>query len=263
MPTMGALHDGHFALLRRALAENDRTIVSIFVNPFQFGPDEEYARYPRDTDHDCQLLEEAGLQAVFVPAVAEIYPQGFSASVELHGPLSERLEATARPGHFRGVTTVVSKLIHIVGATRTYFGRKDAQQLLILTKLVHDLAIPTTIVPVPTAREPDGLACSSRNRQLTSEERAAAAAIPRALAAGVRLFVEGQRNAESLRAAVRTLLDAEPRLAPEYVSCASLNTLQELDRIEDAALLSLAARVGTTRLIDNGWLGLAADEPAP
>lgn len=261
VPTMGALHAGHLRLVQRARAGNDHVLVSIFLNPLQFAAGEDLDRYPRDLEGDCGLLSEAGVCAVYLPTAEAMYPLGFSTSVEVQGPLTERLEAAHRPTHFRGVTTVVTKLFQIAGADRSYFGMKDAQQLLVLAKLVRDLAIPTTIVPVATVREADGLALSSRNVYLGPLERAAAAAIPRALAAARARFDGGERDATALRAAVRTVLDEEPALQVQYVSCADLEALAELDAVADVALLSLAAVVGGTHLIDNHWLGLPAGDP--
>ena len=256
VPTMGALHEGHLALVRRAAAESDRVIVSIFVNPLQFGPHEDFDQYPRDLESDARLLADLGVRAVFLPTGAMMYPEGFSTSVEVGGSMTEWLEGSNRPGHFRGVTTVVAKLMQIAQAERTYFGMKDAQQLLVLAKLVRDLAIPTTVVPVPTVREADGLALSSRNRYLTAEERSSAGAIPRGLEAGATLFAQGERRGDALRGAVREVLEGEAGLQTGYVACASIDTLEELDEVDEMALLAVAAQVGSTRLIDNRWLGL-------
>lgn len=266
VPTMGALHAGHLALVEQARADNTRSgsgrvIVSIFVNPLQFGPDEDLDRYPRDLDRDLRQLAEAKVDAVFFPKLDEIYPDAFATTVQVDGPLTERLEAASRPGHFAGVTTVVAKLFQIVQPARSYFGMKDAQQLLVIAKMVRDLAIPTALVPVPTVREPDGLAMSSRNAYLSPEARAAAAAIPRALAAAASVYEGGERDAGRLRQRVETALAEEPLLRPQYVSCARLDTLEEWDQVDGAALLSLAVEAGPTRLIDNRWLGLAGDLP--
>ena len=260
VPTMGALHDGHLALVRHARAASEGVVVTIFVNPLQFGPNEDFATYPRDLDGDAQLLADAGADVVFFPAQEEIYPPGFSARVEVSGPLTERLEAACRPGHLTGVTTVVAKLFQITQPTHAYFGMKDAQQLLVICQMVRDLAMPVTIVPVATVRDSDSVAMSSRNSKLTKEERRAAAAIPRGLAAAVRLHADGVRDAESMRRAVEAALAAEPFLQPDYVSCAALDTLAELERVDGPALLSLAVRVGHVRLIDNRWLGLDLDD---
>lgn len=265
VPTMGALHAGHLALVQQARAaitrsEPGRVIVSIFVNPLQFGPGEDLDRYPRDIDRDLQQLAGAQVDAVFFPKQDEIYPAGFATTVQVKGPLTERLEAASRPGHFGGVTTVVAKLFQIVQPTQAYFGMKDAQQLLVIAKMVRDMAIPTTLVPVPTVREPDGLAMSSRNAYLTPAGRVAAGTIPHALAAAAELYDNGERDARRLRQCVEIMLAGESRLRAQYVSCARLDTLEEWDRqIEQATLLSLAVEVDRTRLIDNRWLGLNDD----
>ena len=261
--TMGALHDGHLALLRRSRAETDSSLVSIFLNPLQFGPEEDLERYPRDLDADLRLLREAGADAVFLPTQDVMYPRGFDTAVVVEGPLTQRLEAAQRPTHFRGVTTVVAKLLQVAQAHRSYFGMKDAQQILVLTKLVRDLAIPTTIVPVPTVRAADGLALSSRNIHLDAGQRHAATAISRALDAAEARFAAGERRGDVIREAARTELAAQPLIDVQYVSCASLDTLQELDRVVDTALVSIAAMVGGTHLIDNHWLGLPPGLGAP
>ncbi len=250
VPTMGYLHDGHLALVRRAHAENDMVVVSIFVNPLQFGPHEDYARYPRDLERDLRLLEPEGVAIVFAPSVEEIYPPDFSTAVVVRGPLAERLEGAARPGHFTGVATVVMRLVNLVQPHRAYFGWKDAQQLLLVRRMVRDLALPVEIVPVPTVREPDGLAMSSRNVYLSPEERVSAAALPRALFAALARFQEGERNAEVLRQTVRTELAASP-LRLDYVSVSDCEVFQELEQVDRPALLLAAAWIGTTRLIDN------------
>jgi pantoate--beta-alanine ligase len=250
VPTMGYLHEGHLALVRRARAENETVVVSIFVNPLQFGPQEDYDRYPRDLDRDLYLLEREGVDAVFAPSVSEMYPSGFSTAVVVTGPIAERLEGEARPGHFRGVATVVTRLFGLVQPQRAYFGWKDAQQVLVVQRLVQDLALPVDIVPLPTVREVDGLAMSSRNVYLSPEERVAASAIPRALFAALERFRSGERAAAAFRELVqRTLTTTPVRL--EYVSVSDLETFQEVEYVERPALLLVAAWIGTTRLIDN------------
>lgn len=261
VPTMGALHTGHLALVEQARANNKRVVVSIFVNPLQFGPDEDLDRYPRDLDGDLRQLSDAQVDAVFFPHLEEVYPAGFATTVVVVGPPNERLEAASRPGHFSGVTTVVAKLFQIVQPTQAYFGMKDAQQLLVIAKMTRDLAIPTSLVPVPTVREPDGLAMSSRNAYLTSTARAAAVAIPRALTAATDLYDEGERDAKRLRKSIEAGLAEEPLLHLQYVSCARLDTLEEWDKVDGAALLSLAIEVEGTRLIDNQWIGLTGGLP--
>jgi pantoate--beta-alanine ligase len=250
VPTMGYLHEGHLSLVRRARAENDRVAVSIFVNPTQFGPHEDYARYPRDLERDLRLLEPLGVDLVFVPSVEEMYPPGFQTWVIVE-EVSRPLEGASRPGHFRGVATVVAKLFNILQPDRAYFGQKDAQQTVVIRRMVQDLNIPVEIVICPTVREPDGLAMSSRNTYLNPEERRAATVLFRALQAAKARYEAGERDAERLREAMREAIRAEPLARIDYVSVAHPETLQELERVEGPALLSLAVYIGTTRLIDN------------
>ncbi len=255
VPTMGYLHEGHLALVRRARAENARVIVSIFVNPTQFGPNEDFARYPRDEARDLALLRAEGVDAVFAPTPAEMYPEGFATRVEVTGGITSVLEGAHRPGHFDGVATVVAKLLSIAGAERAYFGRKDAQQLVVVRRMAADLNLPVEIVACATVREADGLAMSSRNVRLTAEGRRAAPVLYAALGEAQRRFADGERSAETLRAVVRTRVAAEPAVALEYISIADAETLAELDEAQAGALVSLAARAGDTRLIDNVTLG--------
>lgn len=250
VPTMGYLHEGHLSLVRRARAENDRVAVSIFVNPTQFGPHEDYARYPRDLERDLRLLEPLGVDLVFIPSVEEMYPPGFQTWVIVE-EVSRPLEGASRPGHFRGVATVVAKLFNILQPDRAYFGQKDAQQTVVIRRMVQDLNIPVEIVICPTVREPDGLAMSSRNTYLNPEERRAATVLFRALQAAKARYEAGERDAERLREAMREVIRAEPLARIDYVSVAHPETLQELERVEGPALLSLAVYIGTTRLIDN------------
>ncbi len=255
VPTMGYLHEGHLSLVRQARAECGAVAVSIFVNPTQFGPREDLSRYPRDLERDLRLLREEKVDLVFVPSVAEIYPNGFSTFVDVRD-VTEMLEGAARPGHFRGVATVVCKLFNIVQPTRAYFGQKDAQQTVVVRKMVRDLDMPLDVVVVPTMREPDGLAMSSRNVYLSAEQRRAATVLYRALSAAGERYAAGERDAEALRHAMRAVLDAEPLADPEYVSVADALTLRELDHVGAiGALCSLAVRFGTTRLIDTMMLG--------
>ncbi len=254
VPTMGYLHAGHMALVERARAENDFVVVWIFVNPTQFGPNEDLATYPRDLNRDLAMLGAAGVDLVFTPDASEIYPEGFTTYVTVEG-LSDRLEGAFRPGHFRGVATVVSKFFNIIPADRAYFGQKDAQQVVIIKRMVRDLNFPHEIVVVPTVREPDGLALSSRNVYLSPEQRGAALSLSRGLFAARDLFEAGERDGDRLRAAVRAALDAEPLVKPDYVAVCDPESLNELARVESRALVALAARVGRTRLIDNIMLG--------
>ena len=247
VPTMGALHEGHMSLVRRARRENATSVVSIFVNPAQFGPGEDFAAYPRDMVADLGRLDEAGVDVVFAPSAEEMYPDGFDTHVDV-GRIAERLEGAARPGHFRGVATVVCKLLSIVRPDRAYFGSKDAQQGLVIRRLNADLDLGTEIVMCPTVREPDGLALSSRNAYLDADERMAAAVLYRALSTAQNM---GGGPAEAVRGAMLDMLEAEPLASVEYVSVADADTLDELDAVERPALVSLAVRIGSTRLIDN------------
>ena len=250
---MGWLHDGHRALIERARAENATTVVSIFVNPKQFGDPADLEKYPRNEARDVEICAEAGADMVWAPSVDDVYPPGFDTTVRA-GAISEPLEGAARPGHFDGVATVVSILFNVVGAERAYFGQKDAQQLLVIRHMARDLAIPIEVLAHPTVREPDGLALSSRNVHLSAEERAAAPVVRRALLAARAAWDEGERSGEILRGRMRSTLAAEPLADTEYVSVADVETLAELDRIDGPALLSMAVRFGSTRLIDNELL---------
>ena len=251
VPTMGYLHDGHLALVRRARAENDLLTVSIFVNPAQFGPSEDYEAYPRDMDRDLELLREEGVDHVFAPGVEEVYPPGHDTWVDT-GELAARLEGEHRPGHFRGVATVVAKLFNIVGPRRAYFGQKDGQQVAVVRRMASQLNMGVEIVAVPTVREDDGLALSSRNVYLTPEQRKAAPAIFRALLAAEGLWMDGERDGDVLRRAVRNVLDEAPLIeAVDYVSVSGAYSLAELDRVTGPAMVSVAVRMGRARLIDN------------
>lgn len=254
VPTMGYLHAGHMALVERARRENDVVVVTIFVNPTQFGPEEDFARYPRDAQRDLGMLRKAGVDYVFTPEPPEIYPEGFSSYVTVEG-LSDKLEGAFRPGHFRGVATVVAKLLNIIPAERAYFGQKDAQQVVVIRRMARDLNFRHQIVAVPTVREPDGLALSSRNVYLNGEERQSALVLSRALFAARDMYEKGERNAQEIRSAMRAMLEAEPGVKADYVTVSDPGSLEELDHIEWRALVALAARVGKTRLIDNVVLG--------
>ncbi len=250
VPTMGFLHEGHLSLVLRARDENDRVAASIFVNPTQFGPGEDLASYPRDLARDLALLERAGCDLVFVPEPDEMYPPGFQTWVEV-GNVAAPLEGAHRPGHFRGVATVVLKLFGIFEPSRAYFGQKDAQQLAVIRTMARDLDLPLEIIACPTIREPDGLAMSSRNTYLAPAERQGATVLYRSLTAARAAWSAGERDAEALRRAMREVLDTEPLARTEYVSVADPLTLQELETVTGNALFSMAVRIGRTRLIDN------------
>lgn len=250
VPTMGALHAGHVSLIRRARAETATVVLTIFVNPRQFGDAEDLTAYPRDEAADLAVSAAEGVDLVFAPPPEEIYPPGFDTLVRV-GAIADPLEGAARPGHFEGVATVVAILFGLVGAERAYFGRKDAQQLAVVRRMAADLAIPTEVVDCPTVREPDGLAISSRNTRLSPTERAAAPIARAALLAARAAWQAGERSAEVLRATMREVLATEPLAVAEYVSVADPTSLVELDRVDGGALLSLAVQLGSVRLIDN------------
>ncbi len=262
VPTMGYLHGGHLSLVERATAENDLHVVSIFVNPTQFGPSEDFKTYPRDLARDLGLLRCCSVGAVFAPPAAEIYPDGFQTFIEV-GEITQPLEGSARPGHFRGVATVVAKLFNIVQPTRAYFGQKDAQQVSVIKQMVRDLNIPTEVVVCPIVREPDGLAMSSRNTYLNEEEREKATVLYHSLHRAMDLYGDGVRDAGQIKAAVHSVLDEEPLAQVEYLSIADNTTLREIEgEIDDCqeALVSMAVRFGSTRLIDNTVLGRPCDD---
>ena len=251
VPTLGFLHDGHRSLMARAREEADLVAVSIFVNPLQFGPAEDVAAYPRDLDRDLGICEREGVDAVFAPVDDEMYPSGPPEVTVDPGPVGNRLEGASRPGHFRGVGTVVAKLLGIVGPCRAYFGEKDAQQLFIVLRMVRDLDLPAEIVGCPTVREPDGLAMSSRNTYLSAEERRAATCLYEALARAAWLVEGGERDARVLRAELARRIGAEPLAALDYVAVVDEDTFEEVDRLRGPARALVAARVGPARLIDN------------
>ncbi|RJP51724.1 MAG: pantoate--beta-alanine ligase [Anaerolineaceae bacterium] len=250
VPTMGYLHEGHISLARRAREECQSVVASIFVNPTQFGPAEDLSKYPRDLKRDLSLLESAGVDLVWTPDNETMYPPGFSTWVEVEG-LTKPLEGASRPGHFRGVTTVVTKLFNAVQPQRAYFGQKDAQQAAVIRKMTRDLNFPIEIVVCPTVREADGLAMSSRNSYLSPEERKAATILFRALTAAKSAYERGERDAEELRKIMKETLASEPRAQMQYVSCADYDTLDELETVTGKSLLSMAVFLGKTRLIDN------------
>jgi len=250
VPTMGYLHEGHLALVKQARIENPSVVVSIFVNPTQFGPREDFEKYPRDHELDLSILEKEKVDVVFIPSVNEMYPEQFNSWVEV-AKITERLEGATRPTHFRGVTTVVAKLFNIVQPTRAYFGQKDAQQLVVIKKMVADLNMNLEIVSIPTVRDPDGLAMSSRNIYLSSEQRQAATVLYKALTLAQQLWVQGERDAEQIRQEMVALIQKQPLADIDYVSIANAVTLDELDTVSPPALVSLAVNIGKTRLIDN------------
>jgi pantoate--beta-alanine ligase len=256
---MGWLHDGHRALMRQARAADATTVVTIFVNPRQFNLADDFMKYPRNEARDLAICESEGVDLIFAPAASEVYPPGFDSAVSV-GAVAQPLEGAARPGHFDGVVTVVAILFGLVHADHAYFGQKDAQQVMVIRQMAHDLAIPTEVIACATVRESDGLALSSRNVHLTPAERTAAPVLHRALLTARAQWEAGERSAESLRNAMRERLSAEPLADVEYVSVADGTTLAELDRVDGPALLSLAVRFGTTRLIDNELLPA---DPAP
>jgi pantoate--beta-alanine ligase len=250
VPTMGFLHEGHLALVRQAKIENSAVIVSIYVNPTQFGPREDFGAYPRDLDRDLDLLQKEGTDIVFVPLDDEMYPREFSSWVDVE-KVTERLEGASRPGHFRGVATVVAKLFNIVQPTRAYFGQKDAQQVAVIRKMVEDLNMDLEVVVVPTMRESDGLAMSSRNIYLNPKERQAAIILFEALTLAQQLAGGGERDPGKIRQQMTALIQKEPLARIDYVSIADAETLEELNLLDRPAVASLAVRVGKTRLIDN------------
>lgn len=250
VPTMGALHEGHLSLVRAAKAMCDAVAVSIFVNPAQFGPNEDLSRYPRPFERDCQLLEKEGIDILFAPRVEEIYPAGAVSWVLVEG-LSEKLDGGSRPGHFRGVTTIVAKLFHIVEPDVAFFGQKDAAQLAVIRRMVQDLNFPVEIVACPIVREPDGLAMSSRNAYLNREERVRARVLQRALQEARQKFEAGEKSVAELVSIGKQVFAPEPEVALDYFEIVDPDTLEPLERISQKALVAVAAHVGKTRLIDN------------
>jgi pantoate--beta-alanine ligase len=251
VPTMGALHEGHLSLVREARRMCDIVVVSVFVNPAQFGPGEDFERYPRDLTKDTALLTDYNVDYIFAPPVDEIYPKGFSTYVNVEG-LSEQLEGASRPGHFRGVATVVTILLNTVRPDFAFFGQKDAQQALVIRRLVKDLAFDTEIVILPIVREDSGLAISSRNLYLTPDEQNSATVIHRALGQAKKAYKEGERSAGKLAEIIRTTVESEPRARLDYVTVSDAETLERIDKIDERpTLIAVAAYIGKTRLIDN------------
>lgn len=253
VPTMGFFHEGHLELMRNARKECDVVVVSIFVNPIQFGPGEDFEDYPRDLNRDVKLAEEVGVDIIFAPDVEEIYPEGFSTYVEVKG-LTEKLCGRSRPGHFRGVTTVVLKLFNSVQPHVAYFGQKDAQQVLVVSKMVKDLNLDIEIRSVPTVREKDGLAMSSRNTYLNTEERKAATVLYRSIQLVKEKVRMGERDVNRLKKAAAELILSEPLAKIDYVEILTFPDLKEQDTLKDKMLLALAVKIGKARLIDNAIL---------
>jgi len=251
VPTMGALHAGHLNLVDQARADNLTVAVSIFVNPTQFGDLKDLEKYPRDLEGDLEMLRDHGVDLVYVPTVDEVYPKGFDTWVDV-GPLAEKLEGLHRPGHFRGVATVVSKLFNVMQPDRAYFGQKDGQQVVVIQKLARDLDMGVEVVVMPTIREPDGLAMSSRNVQLSADQRQAASVVHQALRRAYQLWIGCERNGDVLREAASQILQAEPMVdSIDYVSVAGMSTLDESDQVDGRAMVSVAVHMGAVRLIDN------------
>ena len=248
VPTMGYFHEGHLSLVRQARKENPSVVVSIFVNPTQFGPSEDFRDYPRDLRRDLELLQNVDI--AFVPSEGKMYPSGFSSWIDVE-KITQRLEGASRPGHFRGVTTICAKLFNIIQPSRAYFGQKDAQQAVVIKKMVSDLNMNLEIIVAPTVRENDGLAMSSRNIYLNAEERQAAIILFKALSLARHLWQSGEKDANKIRHQMTSLIHKEPLAKIDYVSIADANTLEELDVIDHPALASLAVTIGKTRLIDN------------
>jgi pantoate--beta-alanine ligase len=250
VPTMGALHEGHLSLVRAARAQCDAVAISIFVNPTQFGPKEDLSRYPRPFERDCELLQKEGVELLFAPPAEEMYPAGAVTYVTVEG-LSEKLCGRSRPGHFRGVTTVVAKLFHIIEPDVAFFGQKDAAQATIIRRMVRDLNLPVEIVVCPIVREPDGLAMSSRNAYLDTQQRKSALVLYRSLTEVQKLFDRGERNASRLIAAGKQVFAQEPSVRLDYFEIVHLDTLEAISEVHGPALVAVAAFVGNTRLIDN------------
>jgi pantoate--beta-alanine ligase len=251
VPTMGYLHAGHLSLIKRARQDCDKVAVSIFVNPIQFSVGGDYHRYPRDLSRDVRLCKQEGVDVAFAPSRDEMYPEGYSAFVKVEGEISSVLEGSSRPGHFQGVCTILTKLFNIINPDFSYFGQKDYQQALVVKRLVRDLNLRTQIVVLPTVREKDGLAVSSRNSYLNKEERCAAAVLHKSLEKAKRLIKEGMRDPALIESKMKDLIKAEPLAQIDYVAVVDLETLRKVERIEKEILVVVAVKIGGTRLIDN------------
>ncbi|MGQ9607961.1 MAG: pantoate--beta-alanine ligase [bacterium] len=250
VPTMGFLHEGHLSLMRRSRAENDLSVISIFVNPTQFGPSEDYETYPRDLERDSKMAESVGVDLIFTPEVKDMYPNGFSTFVNVEG-LTNKMCGISRPTHFRGVTTVVSKLFNLVRPNRAYFGQKDAQQAIVIKRMTEDLNFDIQIIVMPTVREQDGLAMSSRNKYLNAEERQAALVLSQSLFLAQRLIGQGRNDAKEIYNLIKNKISSEPLAKIDYIAIVNANNLEEADKIEKNTLVALAVFIGKTRLIDN------------
>ncbi len=255
VPTMGALHEGHLTLMRRARQENDVVIASVFVNPTQFGPNEDFDAYPRRFEEDCKKMETVPVDAVFHPEPKEMYPEGYCTFVNVEGDITKKLCGAQRPGHFRGVATVVTKLMNLSRADRAYFGQKDAQQVVVVKRFVSDLNIPTEIVMVPIVREESGLARSSRNQYLSADEKEAALVLSRSLKKSAAAFDGGEKDVETLKKIVREEIGTEPKAVIDYVDIYSFPALLPIEKVTEPVLLAIAVKIGKTRLIDNMILG--------
>ncbi|MDD6134673.1 MAG: pantoate--beta-alanine ligase [Selenomonadaceae bacterium] len=255
VPTMGALHEGHLTLMRKARETCDIVIASVFVNPVQFGPNEDYEAYPRRFEADCEKLESVSVDAVFHPEPEEMYPEGFSTYVTVEGEITDKLCGAQRPGHFRGVATVVTKLINLARADEAFFGQKDAQQVVVIRRFVEDLNLNVHIHMVPIVREESGLARSSRNQYLSAEEKEAALVLSRSLKRAEEAYAHGERNVEKLKSVVKNTLNDEPLAAVDYVDLYSFPGLTPMYMVAEPALLAIAVKIGKTRLIDNTILG--------
>lgn len=251
VPTMGFLHKGHRSLMIRARQENDLVIASVFVNPTQFGPNEDFESYPRNPEADSALMEEAGVDVAFFPSVDTLYPEGYETYVNLEGELTHGLCGASRPGHFKGVTTIVAKLFNLVQPDRAYFGQKDAQQVAVIRRMVRDLNMPVEVVACPIVRESDGLALSSRNTYLNSHERQDALVLSKALKAAEVAVVGGERSAAAVVSNIRQMIAAVPFTAADYVEIVDANSLKPLETLQGNVLIALAVKIGRTRLIDN------------
>jgi pantoate--beta-alanine ligase len=250
VPTMGYLHEGHMSLVKHARAENDCVVVSIYVNPTQFGPSEDFEKYPRDAERDLAMLKKENTDIVFMPTNKEMYPEGYQSWVTVE-KLTDPLEGAIRPGHFKGVTTIVAKLFNIVQPTKTYFGQKDAQQALVIKKMAKDLNMNLDVIVSPTIREPDGLAMSSRNVYLNPQERKAATVLFKSLSTAKSMWENGEKNAERLRKEMTSIIQKEPLAEIQYISVADAETLVEIEEVNRPAVVSMAVKFGRTRLIDN------------